>query len=104
MGDTNVKSNHVEKTIHPCQFPVELVERLVLSMTDPGDIVLDPYAGVGSTIIAAAMHNRVGYGCDTNELYIKIAHQRLEQLAAGTLKTRPMGKPVYDPSLPKGGH
>ena len=45
----NVKSNHVEKTIHPCQFPVELVERLVLSMTDPGDSVFDPYMGVGSS-------------------------------------------------------
>ena len=45
----NVKNNHVEKTIHPCQFPVELVERLVLSMTDEGDSVLDPYLGVGST-------------------------------------------------------
>jgi adenine-specific DNA-methyltransferase len=38
----NVKSNHVEKTIHPCQFPVGLVERLVLSMTNPGDLVFDP--------------------------------------------------------------
>ena len=52
----NVKSNHVEKTIHPCQFPVELVERLALSMTDPGDSVLDPYMGVGSSVIAALMH------------------------------------------------
>jgi len=42
----NVKNNHVEKTIHPCQFPVELVERLVLSMTNVGDRVLDPYMGI----------------------------------------------------------
>ena len=39
----NVKSNHVEKTEHPCQFPVELIERLVLSMTSEGDWVLDPF-------------------------------------------------------------
>ncbi len=39
----NVKHNHIEKTIHPCQFPVELVERLVLSLTRKGDLVLDPY-------------------------------------------------------------
>ena len=45
----NVKNNHPEKTVHPCQFPVELVERLVLSMTNAGDIVLDPYMGVGSS-------------------------------------------------------
>ncbi len=100
----NVKSNHVEKTIHPCQFPVELVERLVLSMTDPGDVVLDPYAGVGSAIIAAAAHGRIGYGCDIDETYVEIARQRLAHLAQGTLRTRPMGKPVYDPNLPLGGH
>lgn len=100
----NVKSNHVEKTIHPCQFPVELVERLVLSMTDPGDSVLDPYMGVGSSVIAAAMHNREGYGCDTVEEYVDIAWERMESLREGTLKTRPMGKPIYDPTKPNGGH
>ena len=54
----NVKSNHVEKTEHPCQFPVGLVERLVLSLSDPEDRVLDPYLGVGTTAIAAIMHGR----------------------------------------------
>ena len=44
----NVKNRHVEKTVHPCQYPVELVERLVLSLTDAGDWVFDPYMGVGS--------------------------------------------------------
>ena len=100
----NVKNNHVEKTIHPCQFPVELVERLVLSMTDAGDTVLDPYMGVGSAIIAALKHGRVAYGCDIVPSYVEIARQRVEQLRAGTLQTRPMGKPVYDPALPNGGH
>ena len=100
----NVKNNHVEKTIHPCQFPVELVERLVLSMTDAGDAVLDPYMGVGSTIVAALKHDRAAYGCDIVPAYVDIAHQRVEQLRAGTLRTRPMGKPVYDPTLPNGGH
>ena len=38
----NVKANHPEKTIHPCQFPIELIERCVLSMTNEGDWVLDP--------------------------------------------------------------
>ena len=100
----NVKNNHPEKTIHPCQFPVELVERLVLSMTKAGDAVLDPYMGVGSTIVAATMHGRRAYGCDIVPAYVAIARQRLEQLASGTLKTRPMGKPIYDPSKPNGGH
>ncbi len=100
----NVKSNHPEKTIHPCQFPVELVERLVLSMTDEGDSVLDPYLGVGSAAIAALKHGRIAYGCDIIQEYIDIAKARIRELQAGTLKTRPMGKPIYDPSKPKGGH
>ena len=100
----NVKSNHVEKTIHPCQFPVELVERLVLSMTEPGDSVFDPYMGVGTSIIAALMHGRRGYGCDIVSDYVDIARERVRAFCSGTLKTRPMGKPVYDPMKPNGGH
>ncbi len=100
----NVKSNHVEKTIHPCQFPIELVERLVLSLTQPGDNVFDPYMGVGSSVVAAAMHDRVGYGCDVVKEYVDTAWDRVHALRAGTLQTRPMNKPVYDPALPKGGH
>lgn len=100
----NVKSNHVEKTIHPCQFPVELVERLVLSMTERGDYVFDPYLGVGSSAIAALKHDRIGYGCDIVQDYIDIAWERLNLLKAGSLKMRPMDKPVYDPQKPNGGH
>lgn len=100
----NVKNNHPEKTIHPCQFPVELVERLVLSMTDEGDAVFDPYVGVGSSAIAALMHGRDAYGCDIEAQYIDIAWDRIRQLRQGTLKTRPLGKPIYDPTLPNGGH
>jgi adenine-specific DNA-methyltransferase len=100
----NVKNNHVEKTLHPCQFPVELVERLVLSLTKKGDHVFDPYMGVGTTVVGAAMHGRSGYGCDIVQKYVDIAKSRLRELDAGTLKTRPMNKPVYDPAKPYGGH
>lgn len=100
----NVKNNHVEKTIHPCQFPVELIERLVLSLTNEGDSVLDPYMGVGSSVIAALQHNRQGFGCDIVPEYVDIAWRRVHELRAGTLKTRPMNKPVYDPTQPNGGH
>lgn len=93
----NVKANHVEKLDHPCQFPVELVERLVLSLTRPGDAVLDPYAGVGSSIIAALLHGREGYGCDTDPHFIDQARARAAELAQGTLRTRPMGRPIHDP-------
>lgn len=100
----NVKHNHVEKTEHPCQFPVELVERLVLSMTDDGDNVFDPYMGVGSSIVAAIKNGRSGYGCDTEQSYVDGAWERVHLERAGLLRTRPMGKPVYDPDLPNGGH
>ena len=100
----NVKHNHVEKTIHPCQFPVELVERLVLSMTEEGGNVLDPYMGVGSSVVAAMKHGRRGFGCDVVEEYVQIAWDRVRSLQSGTLRTRPMGKPVYDPLKRNGGH
>ena len=100
----NVKFNHVEKTLHPCQFPVELIERLVLALTNQKDVVLDPYMGVGSAVLAALMHDRAGYGCDIVKEYVDIAWERVNELRAGTLRTRPMNKPVYDPGLPYGGH
>jgi len=93
----NVKSNHVEKTDHPCQFPVELIERLVLSMTNEGDWVLDPFLGTGTSIIAAIRHKRRGVGAETVQKYVNLARQRIKQELTGTLRTRPMNKPVYDP-------
>lgn len=92
----NVKYNHPEKTEHPCQFPVELVERLVLALTNNGDWVLDPFVGVGSTIIAALLHNRKSIGADIVQKYIEIAKQRIDLLSRGKLKIRPMGKPIYE--------
>lgn len=94
----NVKSNHVEKTIHPCQFPVELVERCVLALTNDQDSVLDPYCGVGSALIAALMHGRKALGVDKEQEYISISRERIYQLMNGTLKTRPLGRPVHKPS------
>ena len=97
----NVKNNHVEKTDHPCQFPVELIDRLVLSMTNKKDWVLDPFLGSGTSIISALRHGRKGVGAETNKKYIKIACDRIKQLENGSLKTRPMNTPVYDPKNPK---
>lgn len=95
----NVKANHVEKTEHPCQFPVELVERCVLALSNEGDWVLDPFVGVGSSLIAAIKHERRAIGCEREAEYVATAHQRLKAFAAGTLKLRPLGKPVYEPKM-----
>ena len=94
----NVKSNHVEKTIHPCQFPVELVERLVLSMTEPGDWVLDPFLGVGTSAIAALIHGRRALGAEIEPRYMSIARERVRAAEEGRLRVRPMDRPVYDPA------
>ncbi len=94
----NVKSNHPEKTIHPAQFPVELVERLILALTNKGGWVVDPFIGVGTTAIAALLHNRKAAGADIVKEYIDIAKERIKLLLEGKLKIRPMGKPIYTPT------
>jgi DNA modification methylase len=94
----NVKSNHPEKTVHPCQFPIELVERCVLGLTNEGDWVFDPYAGVGSAIIGAVKHNRRAMGSEKEAEYIDIAQERLAEFFNGTLKLRPLGRTVHKPS------
>jgi adenine-specific DNA-methyltransferase len=93
----NVKNNHVEKTEHPCQFPVELIERFVLAMTRENDWVFDPFLGVGTSIIAAIRHGRRGAGAELHPAYVALARQRIKQEMNGVLPTRPMDKPVYDP-------
>jgi DNA modification methylase len=94
----NVKANHPEKTIHPCQFPAELVERCVLALTKPGDTILDPFVGTGTSAIAALKHNRNAIGIDKEKAFIKLANDRTKSFLAGNLKLRPSGKPVMKPN------
>ncbi len=94
----NVKSNHIEKTGHPCQFPIELVERLILSLTEPGDIVVDPFMGVGSTQAAAILNGRSTAGAETVDKYFSIAKERIRQAEEGVLKVRSRNTPVFDPA------
>ena len=97
----NVKGNHVEKEEHPCQFPVGLIERLVLSMTNEGDLVFDPFAGTASSGVAALLHRRSFWGCEIMDNYIKIGQRRLQDTLSGTIKYRPHDKPIYDSSTSK---
>lgn len=92
----NVVGNHVEKTGHPCQFPVGLVHRLVLALSNPGDLVYDPFAGSASTAVAAIYSNRYFIGTEINIEYIKIARDRIERTINGEEKFRSADKPVYD--------
>jgi adenine-specific DNA-methyltransferase len=92
----NVKHNHPEKTEHPCQFPIELVQRLVRSLTNAGDWVFDPFMGVGSAA-AAILEGRRALGAEIVGDYVETARARVEQAFAGGLPVRPMGRPVYVP-------
>lgn len=94
----NVKSNHPEKEDHPCQFPIELVERCVLALTNENDIVFDPFAGVGSTLLGALKNNRRAYGTELESRYVKIGLSRIDRLKSDTLKTRPIYQKIYIPT------
>lgn len=93
----NVKSNHPEKTSHPCQFPVELVERCVLALTNEGDWVYDPFSGVGSALIAGIKHKRKVIGSEKEKMYMEITKNRIRAFLNGELKLRPLGKLIYEP-------
>jgi DNA modification methylase len=94
----NVKSNHPEKTSHPCQFPIELVERCVLALTEENSWVLDPFSGVGSTVLGAIKNNRNAMGIEKEGEYCKIAVQRIKDFNDGILKFRPINKPIHKPT------
>ena len=100
MEIPNVKANHVEKTAHPAQYPVELIERLVLALTNPGDWVLDPFLGSGTTAIGALMHNRKSIGAEIKAEYVDIIRERISLAERGLLRIRPMERQVYDPDDP----
>lgn len=94
----NVKAAHPEKTIHPTQYPIELVERCVLAFTDEDDWILDPFCGVASSLIAGLKHNRKVIGVDKEEKYIQIGRDRIDAFYKGELKIRPLGKPIEVPN------
>lgn len=94
----NVKAGHVEKTEHPCQFPVALVQRLVRALCTPDGLVIDPFLGSGSAGVAALTEGRRFAGCDIEHRYVKIARARIKALQAGTLKIRPLEQPIHVPN------
>lgn len=93
----NVKANHIEKTEHPCQFPISIAQRLILSMTPINGTVLDPFMGSGSTGAAAIIENRNFIGVELDHDYFNIAKSRLELAENKELLYREIDKPIYDP-------
>lgn len=92
----NVKANHVEKTEHPCQFPIVLPQRLIKALTKENDIVLDPFNGVGSTGVAAVLENRRYIGAEKNKIYYEISKERIKGASNGEVRMRE-DKPIYEP-------
>jgi len=100
----NVKANHVEKTIHPCQFPVAIPQRLIKALSYPGSLVLDPYMGVGSTGVAAVLNGRRFVGAEIQKKYYNIAKQRIKDSDNGDIIVRedkPAMKPRENSSVAK---
>ena len=77
---------------HPAPFPVELPRRLIDLYTYKGDLVLDPFAGSGTTLVAAARTGRIGVGYDTDDNYVQLAQKRLDaELERATNATQRSG-------------
>lgn len=89
----NVKNNHVEKLDHPCQFPIDLVARLILALTNRHDVVLDPFGGVGTTAATAVYLGRRAISIDLHAAYSKQARARVRKAWNGTLQFRPSALP-----------
>ena len=84
----NVKAQHIEKTIHPCQFPVAIPRRLIKALTKEGDFVLDPFMGSGSTGVAAILEKRNFIGSELKHEYYDISFNRVKETISGDIKVR----------------
>jgi len=69
-----------ERTPHPAQFPIAVIDRIIKACSNPGDLVLDPFLGSGSLIEAAIRNERVAVGFEVNPKYVQIASHRIESL------------------------
>jgi site-specific DNA-methyltransferase (adenine-specific) len=79
-----------QRTPHPTQKPLELIERIILASTNPNDLVLDFFAGSGTTAVAAIDLGRRFLGCDSDAKYVEIANDRIVSIG-GVM--HPTGRP-----------
>jgi DNA modification methylase len=90
-----------ERTGYPTQKPEALLERLIEACTEPGDAILDPYLGSGTTLSVAARLGRIGTGIDANPRALHIARQRLEAARISTGETRVATPQSTPPRAPR---
>ena len=94
----NVKAKHIEKTGHPCQFPVAIPQRLIKALTPVDGLVLDPFMGSGTSGVAAIIEGRRFIGCEIQKEYFCIAKERVNQALQGIAQIRE-DRPVAEPNL-----
>jgi site-specific DNA-methyltransferase (adenine-specific) len=82
LVDRNATTRRKKYGKHPTQKPLALLRRIVLASTQPGDIVVDPFAGSSTTGIAAVAHGRRFVGIDTETEYLKLSKRRFAELSA----------------------
>lgn len=68
-----------ERSPHPAQFPLDLVDRVVLGCSNPGDVVLDPFMGSGTTAVSCLRHGRRVVGFEVSAAYCRVAADRIER-------------------------
>lgn len=78
VGPNKIGMKHAERTAHPTQKPLNVMETLVRWLTNPGDLIFDPYMGSGSTGVAALKLGRRFVGAEINPEYFAIARRRIE--------------------------
>ncbi len=81
-----------EKSAHPTQKPLELVRRLVAAASQPGDLVIDPFAGSGTTLVACEALGRRWLGCEIDPAYCRIISARLQKRVSPVSAARAEGR------------
>jgi adenine-specific DNA-methyltransferase len=79
---TGDKRSSRERTSHPAQFPLRVVDRIVKVSSGPHDLVMDPFSGSGSTGIAAVGNHRLYLGFELRGDYCRLAAERFERFVA----------------------
>jgi len=90
-----------ERTGHPCQMPAALLERIIRVASNPGDLVLDPFAGSGTTLAAAKRLGRKYLGIELSEHYAEGVRTRLQAIEEETPTSEPAIAPLKKPRRTK---
>ncbi len=86
-----------ERVGHPCQMPEAVLSRIIRVATNPGGVVLDPFAGSGTTLAVAKKLGRKHIGIELSEQYAAFVRKRLEAIAFAEVEEKPVARPKAEP-------